>query len=293
MGDEITVELPAEADELTGSYRLPDDVEDWSYADWRGALAEMADRVGEWQGIPVPIDDLPLHLAPGHPLASVYGPPAPAVRVVVGGPPIDGLPDDPVDAVGEIAHRCLVDDVEADETLVNQWYDPKRNRDVLIFRKANGRAFAVTDPRAPDRSMDRLTMALSTLGASDAWSLDAETNAIEKLASHVSARQLRHYLLTGSFLETSRRSGLTYVLRRLRPTVAMTPRWPWYRPDRDSMRVLAVLCLHPIGYYGRSWAGCMAPTDDVIAHLLYLRGDEAGFWRAANQHDPAEPEAGL
>jgi hypothetical protein len=37
----------------------------------------------------------------------------------------------------------------------------------------------------------------------------------------------------------------------------------------------------------------MCPTDDVIAHLALMRGDEAMFWRRCNQHPPYRPEAGL
>lgn len=37
----------------------------------------------------------------------------------------------------------------------------------------------------------------------------------------------------------------------------------------------------------------MTPTDDVIAHLTLMRGDEPMFWRRANQHGPDRPEAGL
>lgn len=59
------------------------------------------------------------------------------------------------------------------------------------------------------------------------------------------------------------------------------------------MRILACLCLHPLGYYRGSWSGAMVPTDDVIAHLLMVRGDEHDFWRKANQHRPDAPEAGL
>ena len=140
--------------------------------------------------------------------------------------------------------------------------------------------------------MDRLRLWLCTLGASDAWDIDAEIKAMEKLAGMLSERQWRHYCLTGSFLETSSRSRLTYVFRRSRPTVVLTPRSKWWRPT-DEMRCLAVLCLHPVGYYDQTWAGCMVPSDDVIAHLLSMRGDEAYFWRKANQHPPSAPEAGL
>lgn len=140
--------------------------------------------------------------------------------------------------------------------------------------------------------MDRLKMWLLTMGASDAWDEGAEHRARDTLREMLSERQWRHYDLTGSFLETSPRSRLTYVFRRLRPTLAMSPR-PRPGSLNDSMNCIAVLCMHPIGYYAQTWAGCMVPTDDVIAHLSWMRGDEAGFWAQANQHDAWAPEAGL
>ena len=247
-------------------------VEGWSHEEARYFYDKLSDRLSDWQGVPVPLgEELPLRLHDRHPLARLLRANDVEMRVVVGGPDVD----------------------DPDERLLNEWYDGARNRDVLIFRRGNGRAFALTHPRAPDRSMERLTMWLNTLGASDAWDLDAEYRAREKLRGLLSDRQWRHYDLTGSFLETSPRSQLTYLFRRLRPTVVLTPRWKWWRRHGETMRVLAVLCLHPIGYYDRSWGGCMVPSDDVIAHLLSMRADEAYFWRKANQHEPWRPEAGL
>ena len=57
--------------------------------------------------------------------------------------------------------------------------------------------------------------------------------------------------------------------------------------------MLCAPCLHPIAYYDGSWAGAMCPTDDVIAHLALMRGDEHMFWRRANQHAPWRREAGV
>jgi hypothetical protein len=37
----------------------------------------------------------------------------------------------------------------------------------------------------------------------------------------------------------------------------------------------------------------MVPTDDVIAHLMLMRGDEHMFWRRCNQHQPWTKEAGV
>lgn len=243
----------------------------WTMDESREWLDALADFTGEWQGIPVPLgEDNPLVLADGHPLRDFYR---------------DLHQADMTDV-----NIVVADDVPDDEEIVNYWFCRRRNLDVYVARSKD-RYYAITIPVAPDRSMDRLTMWLQTMGAADAWDRDAEHKARETLRAMLTERQWMHYDLTGSFFETSPRSRLTYVFRRLRPTIAMTPRGK--HGDDDRMRCLAVLCLHPIGYYARSWAGCMVPSDDVIAHLAWMRGDEAGFWRQANQHDPSSPEAGL
>ena len=240
----------------------------------RALMAAYAGRISEWQGVPVPVETLRIQLWPGHPLAAKV---AEAERILY-----------PPDAA---ALACHGDD-EGRMVVVNQWFSHARHAQVYLLRDlATGRTRAVTEPVSPDQSMARLTFALSTLGATPAWSLDAEARAMAKLFGLLSGHQVRQYLLTGSFLESSPRSRVTYLFRRLRPTVALTSR---HRdPARDAMRCLAVLCLHPVGFYRDTWAGCMTPSDDVIAHLLLMRGDEAGFWRQANQHQPWTPEAGL
>jgi len=273
---------------------------DLSWEDLRTFCDDISEHLGEWQGIPVPLDeDTPLVLNDRHPLRDAYAKLGFAggvnIDIVVdpryaehGGPTGEG---DLVERLGEAVRNSI-----EDEQIVNSWHSRSRNETVMVFHRA-GKAFACTVRRAPERSMERMELWMRTIGASDAWDLDAEVAAMGTLGAMLSPRQRRHYLLTGSFLEQSPRSGLTYVFRRLRPTIAMTPRWRMLGPDSrrppDSMRCLAVLCLHPIGYYSRSWAGCLCPSDDVIAHLTWMRGDEAGYWAAANAHDPASPEAGL
>lgn len=105
---------------------------------------------------------------------------------------------------------------------------------------------------------------------------------MDRLQTLIKPHLWNAYALTGSFLETSTRSGITYLFRRCRPTIAIS-----------SRRVLCTLCLHPIGYYSESHAGSLCPTDDAIAHLLMMRADEHLFWRRANQHAPFRPESGL
>ena len=84
----------------------------------------------------------------------------------------------------------------------------------------------------------------------------------------------------------SKRSQVTYMFRRGRPTIAI-------RQDETGGFPLCALCLHPIGYYADTWAGVMCPTDEVIAHLLMMRGSEEKYWANANQHPVDHPAAGI
>lgn len=127
---------------------------------------------------------------------------------------------------------------------------------------------------------------LETLRSIDAWSLETEAIAMETLKGLITERAWKMYNLTGAFLESSPRSKVMYLFRRLRPTIAMSG-------AKADTRILCALCLHPIAYYSGSWAGAMCPTDDVIAHLMLMRGDEKIFWRRANQHPAWSPAAGI
>jgi hypothetical protein len=167
-------------------------------------------------------------------------------------------------------------------TIINQWWSRKLRTDVILWREPDGSLGWGQLPAANHLSHDIKTMACSI-----AWSVDAEWKAMSKLEELIPTHLFRGYFLSGMFIETSRRSGVTYVFRRLRPTIAL-------RPDHQGkMRILACLCMHPIGYYADSWAGALCPTDDVMSHLLLMRADEKMFWRRANQIPPYRPEAGL
>jgi len=253
--------------------------------DFRDVLTAVAEYRGDYQGIPVPLgDDTPLILHSRHPLADVYD-------YTHWAPAADSDPDpDDNDDDGE-TFSFVCSGVNDTERVVNHWWDGRRNRFVYVV-DTDGCRYALTDTVSPDRSMERLNLWLTTLGAMDAWRPEAEHTARAALRELLTERQWNQYDLTGSFLETSPRSRVTYLLRRLRPTVAMTPR-ARYTGAENYMRVLAVLCLHPTGYYGGTWAGSLTPSDDVMAHLLMIRGDEARYWGKANQHRPHEPEAGI
>lgn len=164
----------------------------------------------------------------------------------------------------------------------NRWYSNKHRADIIIMEREGKIAWGLKP------AFHHLKFDLSTLGCSEAWGLEQEGAALKLLGGMVSHHQFKHYILTGMFLEKSKRSGVTYLFRRLKPTVAMAP-----GRAEDSMRILCCLCAHPIAHYAGSWAGAMCPSDDVIAHLTMMRGDEAMYWKRCTQHPPWRPEAGL
>lgn len=133
----------------------------------------------------------------------------------------------------------------------------------------------------------RLDMWLQTVGKrNEGVRLKAEQTARKSLKKMLSRQQWRTYELEGSFLEHGKRSKLLYVIRRSRPTIAM-------RFFGEMWYSLCALCLHPDGYYSGTWAGTMAPTDEVIAHLLHIRGDEYKYWKEANHISIDDPRSGI
>lgn len=230
----------------------------------RSGLRQIAAAREEWAGIPMPMEGQPLIVEPSYPQAA------------------------------ELMAMCLGPDAldaaeasKADEgwKMVNTWYSHRMRATVLIGRDPDGKVQWGIERAGPAQ---RATLEMMTLGASDAWGIEQEARAVKLLGEHLRHRQFKQYLLTGMFSEHSNRSGLHYLFRKLRPTLALTE-----RKGRNTVHVLCALCLHPIAYYAGSWAGGMCPTDDVIAHLMMMRGDEAMFWRRANQHPPYLPQAGL
>lgn len=223
------------------------------HAHLRNKLRQVARERAEWAGIPMPLDGERLVIEPRYPYA----------------------------AISNIGKK--EDDGPKDWKVRNVFWSSWRRCDVVIFEEADGR---ITRSYIP--GVHNLEKQLHTLGCAEAWGIEQESKAVHTLGSLLSHRQFKQYMLTGSFLEISKRSGLAYLFRRLRPTAVIERDL-----QRNTTRVKCTLCLHPIGYYEDSWAGAMCPTDDVIAHLSMMRGDEPFFWRKANQHPPHRPEAGL
>lgn len=174
---------------------------------------------------------------------------------------------------------CRNEDVNEETAMRNHFWSDRLRGEVMIWQEGKHFTWGV-------HRMHRLDYDMRTLGCADAWSLETEEKALGCLCDLVSHQQFRQYLLTGQFLETSKRSKLFYVFRRLRPTLAISG-------ATGDLRILAALCQHPIGYYQNSFAGAMCPTDDVVAHLALMRGDESMLWKRSNQHPPIRPEAGL
>lgn len=218
------------------------------HAGFRAALNHLAQGIEEWAGIPMPIEGEELVVNPTYPWAELW---------------------------------AKKHEPEPDEVVLNMFYSHKWRSDLIIGRKGGKLVWGFKP------AVHSLRYALQTLGCSEAWGIEQEHAALQLLATKLRHHQFKQYLLAGMFLETSKRSGLTYLFRKLRPTVVILT-----KPDEEC-RILCSLCMHPIAYYAGSWAGAMCPTDDVLAHLMLMRGDEHMLWRRSNQHAPHRPEAGL
>lgn len=240
-----------------------------TFADARNTLRRIAEKAGIWAGIPMFLQDQKIHIEPTWPTRDEF------LAIVQKATPEEEARD--------AAYEALTKDV----TIRNEFWSHARRGMVTVYEIAGKIRWEITS-RPHYGSME-----LGTIGASYAWGIEQEANAVNTLAGLLSHHRFKQYMLTGMFLEKSKRSGVMYMFRRLKPTIALTFN-PGFRGGKsDQARILAALCLHPIGYYENSFAGAMCPTDDVIAHLMLCRGDEHMFWKRANQHPPYKPEAGL
>jgi hypothetical protein len=228
-------------------------------------LAETSVERQDWSGLPVPVPGLTLVLEPRY--------------------EHQGLSDfqwkECYDEHG-VRHASEESPAPArsEFTTVNSWWNSRYQLTIAIVHNKQGRA----QPRLLFE--DKLTFTLRTLEAASVWPVEAEQKALKKLSGLIPENLFELYQLTGHFPETSKRSQVTYYFRRGRPTIAL-------REQGDCFHLLCALCLHPIGYYGSTWAGVMCPTDEVIAHLLMMRGSEEKFWANANQHPLDRPAAGV
>lgn len=219
-----------------------------TFADARNNLRRMGEAVAEWAGIPMPIDGERLVIEPSYRFAQTF--------------------------------ERMDDDQEEDGIKVRNVFWSHRYRCEVVIYEEDGQI------RHQSLPSSRIAKELRTAGCSFAWGIEQEQRALKLLGTMVRHHTFKMYLLSGMFLETSKRSRITYLFRKLRPTVA-------FDTKGKTLRMLCALCMHPIGYYADSWAGAMCPTDDVIAHLSMMRSDEPMLWKRSSQHPQYRPEAGV
>ena len=173
--------------------------------------------------------------------------------------------------------------MESDE--VGVWWSSATHSTIAVMKdRDTGKLWCI---KVPEHHNGRFKLMFNTIAASRAWDLNAELEAQKKLKELVSDWAYERYMLTGSFVETSERSKLIYLFRKLRPTLVLSA----YNPD--NITYLAALCMHPVGYYENSFGGALVPTDDVIAHLLLMRSDEHYLWKKSTQHPVCRNNAGI
>jgi hypothetical protein len=229
-------------------------------------LAEAGALEGDWSGLPVPIVGLDLVLEPRYKHKSLS----------------EFRWSEYYNEVGErVPIEAKKPPQPSEYTVVNSWWNARYQLNILVLKDKQGRARFIV------RLEERLAFTIRTLETAAAWPIEAERKAQLKLATLIPEDQFELFSLTGQFAEDSKRSQLTYLFRRGRPTIVL------HQSEEEGSRPLCALCLHPIGYYGNTWAGVMCPTDEVIAHLLMMRGSEEKFWANANQHSVDHPAAGV
>lgn len=187
---------------------------------------------------------------------------------------------------GPRVHVCMDSDLKEDYLeRVNSWTpDPVR---VEVYRDSEG-PFKLRMPVSHERMRFWLDTMAVRAGALD-W--ETEITAMRSLQQKITDGQWGSYVLSGMFPEKSERSGVTYILRKGLPTIAITERK--LADGRVRRHFLAALCLHPLAYYTNTWAGSQPPSDEVMAHLLLIRADEHTFWKKAGQHPITDPRAAI
>jgi hypothetical protein len=183
-------------------------------------------------------------------------------------------------------HVCSVEDVDECPPVKKAVWNVAPRR-VEIYRDGKG-SFKVQWPIIHER----MKMMMDTMMVrSGAMNWETELTAMRSLQEKITDGQWGSYILSGMFPEKSERSGVTYILRKGLPTIAMTDR---PLPDgRVQRKFLAALCLHPLAWYLDTWCGSQPPSDEVIGHLMMIRSDEHRFWKKSGQHPIDAPQAGI
>lgn len=170
-------------------------------------------------------------------------------------------------------------------TTTRSWRGKQWN--VLIFR--NMQTSKVRCMKFPeDHTADRFKFMIET-GATRRGSAlaSAEETARARLMRELTEVQQAQYILNDAVFERGR-SGHLYIIRKNRPTIVLQQ-----NSHNGGFHALCALCLHPWAFYTGTWAGAMPPSDEMLAHLLYVRASERLFWRKANQIPLRQPNSGI
>lgn len=234
-----------------------------SYDKVRKVMKAVAKRDNHHAGMPIPVSGEQLIVHPGLAFANAY-------KEINEIPSSTSASDDK-------------DPILEEEDIRNSFWSKKLKTEIISYNKKNGKVGVAF---IQDKPLWYLEAHTASTGSA-AWTFEQEIRALALLSSLTTEHQYKTYLLTGIFIETSKRSKIIYMFRKLRPTVVMAPR------EDGKCKPLCALCMHPLAYYQDSYAGALCPTDDVIAHLLLMRADEHRFWKVSTQHQPYATQAAM
>jgi hypothetical protein len=164
-------------------------------------------------------------------------------------------------------------------------------------------------PKITERASREVEIFLNTVKQTEEYDIEAEKRALSLLkrlietSKDVDDQEWNRYQIAGFIKYKSPRSGLTYYIRKMKPTLVFRERKVidlgelgiiWRSGMKPESRgFLASICLHPAAYRTSSFAGLLVPTDDVVTHLTKILADEAGFWSEGEHHDVHDVEAGV
>ena len=248
------------------------DTVDITWEQLRANIHMLAKERGWHHGVPIMSFTDPTRkvvLAKGCPLSDVHGHDRPVS--------FDAPPG------GFVCRHSDISETDYEEP-VNEW----RIKPKVVGSYRRGRKYHLAKL---DTDQLRFQVYLKSLmcgvGAVDS---QAEFYAMISLFKRLNDNQRDAYTIMGAFPETSKRSGVTYILRKGLPTIAMK-----CRPCEggETRHFLAALCIHPLGWYHGTHVGVCPPSDEVLGVLLQIRADEHGLWKRAHHLTIDDPMAAI
>ena len=104
------------------------------------------------------------------------------------------------------------EEYDANCKLRNSFYATSKRRSCLVWSEPSGRI-----EWGLEGTIHHFTIDMETMGASVAWGIEQEASALQTLAELLPHHAFKKYLLTGMFVEQSKRSNVYYFFRRLKP----------------------------------------------------------------------------